>query len=398
MRALLLAIPLAAFAALAGCADPPEPPRTGGPTLAPVPLPSGATGWPRATLTRVVVPRVGPDPTGPPLSFDTTGDAQRIDAGRSITVVSEPVADADGGRWVRGWLDEDANGNWPYGFVAWYPVDDLDDEPPTRCPTTATLATLTALHPFDRARCAGSTEITIDARTDRLPAAPMYDAQPSWYGRNDDPGIALYDPGEVKIGPGAILSPTEARTWLEARVPPTMPALPLGFYVRLHGHYGDASAESCTRTLSAGAPVVGAPLEAAADSVAWCRSQLVVTGWEPLLGPEGRPVDPAAPQLHRREFVPPPGAVVACGGVGMPTLTVRIDPSAVDPVWIESGPQHRRSVAVFANAFGLALDPPRVVAANGVTLVDGEQLDPDRSKPGLELCPGGDTIWFDVAR
>ena len=82
----------------------------------------------------------------------------------------------------------------------------------------------------------------------------------------------------------------------------------------------------------------------------------------------------------------------------MSTLTVRIDPSAVDPVWIESGPDHRRSVAVFGNAFGLALDPPRVVGANGVTLMNGEQLDPDRSKPGLELCPGGDTIWFDVGR
>jgi hypothetical protein len=398
VRALLFAIPLAAFVALAGCTDSPEPSRSAVPTLAPVPLPSGATGWPRATLTQVVVPRVGPDPTGPGLSFDTTGDAQRIDAGRSITVLSEPVADADAVRWVRGWLDEDANGNWPYGFVAWYPVDDLDVEPPTTCPTTATLATLAALHPFDRARCAGPAEITVDARTGRLPAAPMYDTRPVWYGRNDDPGVALYDPGEVKIGPGAILSASEARAWLEARVPPTVPSLPLGFFVRVHGHYGDASAATCTRTLSAGQPVPGAPVEPPADSASWCRSQLVVTAWAPLLGPEGRPVDPAAPQLHRREFIPPPGAVTACGGVGMSTLTVRIDPRAVDPVWIESGPQRRRSVAVFGNSFGVAFDPLRVVAANGVTLVDGEQLDPDRSKPGLELCPGGDTIWFDVGR
>jgi hypothetical protein len=395
VRTLLLASAVLATS-VAGCADPSEPSPV--PTLSPVPLESGLTGWPRARLTAAAVPRVGADPGGPLLAFNATDDAQRIDPNRTITVVSAPVADSEGVQWVRGWLDEDANGNWPYGFVAWYPVDALEDIPPVTCPPTATLETLSALTPFDRARCAGSTEITLDARTGRIPNAPMYDTQPRWDGRNGDPGIALYDPGEVKIGPGAILSASEARGWLEARVPPNVAALPVGFYLRVHGHYGDPSADGCSRTLTGAAPFPGAPVEAPADSVAWCHSQLVVTGWEPLLGPEGRPVDPAAPQLHRREFVPPPGAVVACGGVGMATLTVRIDPGAVDPVWIESGPEHRRSVAVFGNAFGLALDPPRVVAANGVTLVDGEQLDPDRSRPGLELCPGGDVIWFDISR
>jgi hypothetical protein len=44
--------------------------------------------------------------------------------------------------------------------------------------------------------------------------------------------------------------------------------------------------------------------------------------------------------------------------------------------------------------FGIAFDPLRVRAANGVTLVDGEVVDPDRGKPGLAVCPGGDSISF----
>jgi hypothetical protein len=68
----------------------------------------------------------------------------------------------------------------------------------------------------------------------------------------------------------------------------------------------------------------------------------------------------------------------------------------VDPVWVEWGPG-RRSLAVFSDDFRIALDPPRIEGANGVILLDGEVLDPDRGKPGLAICPGGDTISFDLA-
>ena len=85
----------------------------------------------------------------------------------------------------------------------------------------------------------------------------------------------------------------------------------------------------------------GPPAEAAADSVQWCREQFVVSAWQPLLGPEGRPVDPADPQLHRSEFRAPPGVVTACGGVGMPPLTIRIDPAQWIRSWVESGPRVR---------------------------------------------------------
>ena len=80
----------------------------------------------------------------------------------------------------------------------------------------------------------------------------------------------------------------------------------------------------------------------------------------------------------------------------MPPLTIRIDPSKVDPVWIQL-PQGRTSIAVFGAAFQLVLeDPPRVVAPNGVVLLDGEVVDPDRGKPGLAICPGGDVVDFEM--
>jgi hypothetical protein len=137
------------------------------------------------------------------------------------------------------------------------------------------------------------------------------------------------------------------------------------------------------------------PVEAAADSVQRCREQFVVTSWQALLGGEGRPIDVRDPQLHRREYRVPPGMGLSCAGAGMQPLTIRIDPSQVDPVWVESA--FGRSTAVFSDDFRIVLDPPRVQSSTGVTLVNGEVLDPDRGKPGLALCPGGESVWFAVA-
>jgi hypothetical protein len=139
------------------------------------------------------------------------------------------------------------------------------------------------------------------------------------------------------------------------------------------------------------------PAEAPADSAQWCREQFVVSAWQALLGPEGRPIDPADPQLHRREYRLPPGQVLACGGVGMPPLTMRIDPTQIDPVWIDL-PGGRRSMPVFGPEFRIRLDPPRVESTTGVTLVDREVVDPDRGKPGLWLCPSGEVVTFDIAQ
>ena len=180
---------------------------------------------------------------------------------------------------------------------------------------------------------------------------------------------------------------------------------PVGMVVRVTGHFDDPAAATCTRRLNLELgpgqvvqPGWGVPPEDPLVSQDWCRDQFVVSSWEVALGPEGRPIDLAAPQLHRMPaFDLPPGAVMACGGVGMPPLTVRIDLSQIDPVWldVQGG---GRSVAIFSQDFRLVSQVvPTILAANGVTLVNGENLGANGEKAGLEICTEGETVEFWLA-
>ncbi len=386
--------------ALGACSTDPSPSPTFGP-LVPVALPGGDARFARAVLAEPLVPRFGPAPDGPEMLTQPDGQPQPLEAGRKVVILGVPQP-GPGGTWVRVWIEEDLQTS-PSDMYAWLPmrtrgVDRLVASPQVACPATATIESLAPLVQQDRLRCAGRTEITLDARTGRLPLAPLYDVDPVWYGRNQDPVTTLFNPGPIRFGPGARTTPDQAGAWINARVPPNVSDLPLGVFVRVTGRFDDPSAAGCTRRIRGAVPNQGPPVEAPTDSVQWCREQFVVSEWHVLLGPEGRPLDVTAPQLHRREFVVPPGMVEACGGVGMSILTIRIDPTQVDPVWVESGPDRQPSLAVFGPEFALALDPPRIQATTGVTLVDGEQIDPDRGKPGLAVCPGGETIWFAVPK
>jgi hypothetical protein len=81
----------------------------------------------------------------------------------------------------------------------------------------------------------------------------------------------------------------------------------------------------------------------------------------------------------------------------MPPLHVRIDAEQAEPVWIEPGGKGR-SMVFFDPEFRLELaGEPRVTAPNGVVLVDGAIVDPDRGAPGLSVCPGGDIVSFSMA-
>lgn len=393
--AALLAVISAALCACSPVAPGPSPI----PSLQPVALHGEAVGLRRALVNVSIVPRLGDSPDGPQLLSEPDGLPQPLDAGRSVVILSEPRA-GPGGPWVRVWVQTSTEA-WPSDFYAWLPTTERGRETlraiePIRCPTEATIQTLAPLVQQDRLRCAGATTVTIDARSGQLGMVPLYDVDPAWYGINaGPPTTALFDPGPARFGPDATTSPQANRGWIEPRVPPDVPPLPLGLYLRVTGQFDDPSAAGCRRAVANAIPGQGPPVEAVADSVAWCREQFVVHSWQALLGPEGRPIDPADPQLHRREFRVPLGALLACGGVGMPPLTIRIDPTQVDPVWIAL-PGGGRSVAQFGPEFRLLLDPPRVQATTGVTLVDGEVVDPDHGKPGLSVCPGGEVVTFDV--
>lgn len=388
---------MAVVLAAGGCSSAPEP-TSGIPSLQPVALPGGAVGFARATLAGPLIPRLGDGPDGPQFVSQPDGHPQPLEMGRRVVLLGEPEPGPDG-PWVRVWVEPSSEA-WPGDFYGWLPANRpnrtiLNPVAPATCPNEATIQTLAPLVQQDRLRCVGKTEITIEGRTGQLGRVPFYDVNPAWYGTNAGPPIlAMFDPGPIRFGPGATLGPDAAGAWIEPQVPPAVAPLPLGLFVRVTGHFDDPSAATCRRAEVGGFP--GMPVEAAADSVQWCREQFVVTSWQVLLGAEGRPIDVRDPQLHRREFRVPPGVLLACGGVGMQPLTIRIDPSQADPVWIESGPNRFRSQAVFGNEFRLFLDPVRVQATTGVTLVNGELIDPDRGKPGLELCPAGETIWFDV--
>ena len=133
------------------------------------------------------------------------------------------------------------------------------------------------------------------------------------------------------LGPDARTSPDAVGAWIVPRVPPGVPPIPLGFYLRVTGHFDDASAAGCRRAVAFGVPGRGVPLEAQADSVQWCREQFVVSAWQTLLGPEGRPFDPRDPQLHRREFRCCPAGPSPAAGSACRPLTIRIDPAADRP-------------------------------------------------------------------
>ena len=383
------------------CSSAPDPqPPSAIASLQPIALPGGAVGVQRATLVVPLIPRLGPGPDGPEMRTEPDGLPFPLEVGRRVVILGEPQPRGDRS-WVRVWV-EPSTEVWPGDFYAWIAAstsgrDNLQPIDRITCPTEATIQTLAPLVQQDRLQCVGKLEVTIDARTGSPGAVPLYDVDPAWYGINNGPPLtSLFDPGPARFGPDATKRPEEAGTWIETHVPPGVTPLPLGMYLRVTGHFDDPTAAGCRRVLANAGLGLGPPAEAAADSTQWCREQFVVGAWQALLGPEGRPIDLAAPQLHRREFRPEPGIVLACGGVGMPPLTIRIDPSQIDPVWVESGPNRRRSMAVFGPEFQLRLDPPRVVATTGLTLTNGEVIDPDRGKPGLAVCPGGDTISFDV--
>jgi hypothetical protein len=161
---------------------------------------------------------------------------------------------------------------------------------------------------------------------------------------------------------------------------------PIGFVIELTMHAADPAARSCVRTVNSDED----PPERPQDSVRWCASRLVADRWTAKLGPEGRPIDPAHPQLHRIE-----GSGV-CSGVNSGPMTFRMDPMALDPVWLE-GTGGYRLIPRFTDKFQPAFEPDFVIV-NGAGVViarDGLRINPNEgSMTGAYLCPTGVSVDF----
>ncbi len=384
------------IAVVAGCAGVPAPasdPNEG---------PAGNRPDPaaHAVLLKDVVPHWGPGPDGPQLLDEWGENPSPLGAGRRVVLLEAPVA-GPGGPWVRVWIAPDPSVA-PGDFYAWLPVT-LEGRPALRieaappCPEVATIQAVAGLLQTDRLRCFGDRPLRLEADSWLPGTWPTYDVDPAWYGTNADAGatISLYDRAAGSRPPDPSVG------WIDARVPPGVSLPPRDFRLAVDGAFGHGSAQGCRRTLDRTdwdprpPPGAGVPLEAPEDSVRWCREQFVVTpGWEVVSGPEGRPLDPAAPQLHRT--APPPlGEGFACAGVGMPPLRLRIDLQQVDPVWLEAGGA-RGVLPFFGPEFRLVPGEDPHVTAPGVLLRDGDVIDPDRGQPGLAVCPGGETVSFSV--
>ena len=311
-----------------------------------------------------------------------------------VSVLAGPV-DAGGTAWYRVYVLPDTM-RWPSDFTAWVPAE-TDGEPvlaltdPIPCPEgdVADLATLT---PTGRVTCFGDRTLRFEARS-WLPGHWVpYETEPAWLGTEiDDPrSISLFEPGG-----GEFPRPPDPRVpWIDGRVHPEVAVPPVGVTLLVEAQFDHPDVDGCRRLRDRSGPppqpaTAGLPDEDAAASAAWCRGQLVVTSWEIILGPEGRPPVAGEVQLHRTMFE---GG--ECGGVGMPPLQFRMDPLEADPIWLEPVGGGGRSIPVFGHGFRATSEPElAVIGPRGeVVARDGTPLDPDAPLGPYAVCPGGEVV------
>jgi hypothetical protein len=335
-----------------------------------------------------------PAPGRDPVTDEFGENEEIIDAGQVVTVFGDPVV-AGLGQWVRVFVEVDPN-RWPGDFFAWLPVVQdgrpvLEVGAPVACPVAISLQTLDPLSPWDRLRCAGGAPIELDARVGFGEGYAAYDVEPAFFGGRNEEGVTV---SLAPTGGPERLRPWPDDTAIDAVWAPGVEAPPVDFDLRITGQFAHPDAEACQRTRDMEGlnkpppPGSGVPAEAAADSAAWCRSRFVITDWSILAGPERRPLAPGEVQLHRNN------GVNACGGVGMPPLTFRIDIRETDPVWIDTG-HGFRIIPTFSDAFRFVPGPePGIADASGVVIRDGTRVDPDADFAGHVVCPMGSVVSF----
>jgi hypothetical protein len=346
---------------------------------------AAALGHAQAELLVDVPVRAAPD--GPTLKETPTEDFPvTVYAGNRVTILGTAVGLT--GQWVRVYVLPNQS-SWPNDIYAWIPVAQdgkpvLDVSPAVACPAEPTLAALVTLSPHDRLRCAGSGELALDGHTTLNGDTLGYNVGPAFYGGADAPtSVGLSANPEAR--PAAWDNPADPR--LPITPAPGVQAIPVDVDVRVTGRFDFPGAADCRRTQPDSMGVV--PVESAADSVDWCRTRFVVTGWETVNGPEGKPPVAGEIQLHRHP------ASNACGGVGMPPLTLHIDPSAAEQVWLTAAGFPRPIMASFSDAFTAVTTPvPSIIDGHGLVLTDGMSINPDADLGGHMVCPTGDIVYF----
>ena len=176
---------------------------------------------------------------------------------------------------------------------------------------------------------------------------------------------------------------------MDLQLPPGLERPPTGFEIDVTAHVADPLSATCVRALGE-SPMV--PEDDPTVGPLWCATRLVIEQWTPLLGPEDRPIDPGAPQLHRH------AGASACAGVGMGPLVFHVDPTQLDPIWLEPvGAPGVRIIPKFGPGFHVAFTPDLVVVDAGGQVVarNGTPVNPDGQLSGHAICPTTDGVYFD---
>jgi len=343
-----------------------------------------APGAPQAVLLQAVPVRTAPN--GPVTVDAPDSTPMMIAAGNRVTILGEAAGMT--GQFLHVYVLPSRT-DWPSDLYAWIPValdgkPTLDPEPASTCPAEITIASLAGLSPQDRLRCAGGGELVLDGHTAFNPDTLAYNASPAFFGSADLPTT-------VGLSPMGVNRPVGWAAQGGALLPigpgPDVETIPIGFDVRVSGRFDFAGAGACSRSQPRGMGTV--PVEAAADSAAWCRTRFIVTSWAVLNGPEGRPPVAGEMQLHRHP------ASEACAGVGMPPLTLHIDPTADDPVWLTAAGFEAPIIASFSDAFTAVTGPePSIIDGKGLVLTDGMPINPDANLGGHGVCPTGPVVYF----
>ena len=347
-----------------------------------------------ATIVVTVQPRWAAGDDGVPMTDDWGENPAFLEPPVAVSVLAGPVAmdDAD---WYQVYVLPDAM-RWPSDFVAWVPatIDGaavLDMEEPAPCPD-GEVAALAQLSPAGRVACFGDQTLRFVARSWLGGHWVPYGLDPAWLGTSieDTRTVSLFEPGG-----GEFPRPPDPRIpWVDARVPPDVAMPPADATLLVEAQFDHPEARDCRRTRDRSGPPAqpatgGLPDEPADVSRTWCRGQLVLTGWEILLGPEGRPPVAGEVQLHRTSFEGD-----ECGGVGLPPLRFRMDADQPDPVWLEPQDGGEPIIPVFGPGFRTAFEPELVVVGPRGEIVarDGTPLDPDKPIGPYAVCPGGETV------